>query len=266
MKKLHTLRVIAAMASARISRAMADAPSFWSAFFVDSSLFVLQALVFHALFLGAGAGNGLDRWRAVFFVGTFSLVDSIFMFLYFFGIIRLPELIATGELDRFLARPADPLLSLSFERVDPGSAFLGIPALCIVVVAAVKSGIRVDALGVLKYAAAIGIMLVLVYQLMVLVRIPAFWTRRGGEALQNVENSFMEFAFRVPGSAHRGAFKLVFRVLLPYGLIAAFPTEAFFGEGRPCAWIGAVAVTAAFAILARAMWKLGLRRYSGAGS
>jgi len=266
MKKLHTLRVIAAMASARLSRAMADAPSFWSAFFVDSSLFVLQALVFHALFLRPEAGNDLERWRAVLFVGTFSLVDSIFMFLYFFGIIRLPELIATGELDRFLARPADPLLALSFERVDPGSAFLGIPALCIVVIAAAKSGIRADALDVLRYSGAFALMLVLVYQLMVLVRIPSFWTRRGGEALQNVENSFMEFAFRVPGSAHRGGVKLVFRVLLPSGLIASFPTEDFFGEGGSGAWTAAIAVTAAFALLTRAAWKLGLRRYSGAGS
>jgi ABC-2 type transport system permease protein len=265
MRKLHTLRVIAAMASARVSRSMADAPSFWSAFFVDSSLFVLQALVFYALFLRVDTINGWDKWRAVFFVGTFSLVDSLFMFLFFFGIIRLPELISTGELDRFLARPVDPLIALSFERIDPGSAFLGIPALAIIGIAAAGSGWAVGPLEILRYVGAVGLMLVLCFQLMVLVRVPSFWIKRA-EALQNVENSFMEFAFKVPGTAYRGAFKIVFRVVLPYGLIASFPAEAFFGEASALSWIGTAATVAAFALLARGAWKFGLQRYSGAGS
>jgi ABC-2 type transport system permease protein len=244
---------------------MADAPSFWSALIVDGLLFGLQAAVFWALYLRVDDVNGWDRWQAVFFVGTFTLMDGIWMTVFFFGLIRIPELVRTGKLDAHLARPVDTLLYVSLESIDPGSALLIAPALGLTAWAALASGARLSAGGLAAYAGAMAMMLWLVHSLMVLVRVPAFWFKRA-DVFQSIENTFMEMAIRVPGSAYRGVFKILFRLILPYGLIAAFPSEVFFGASSWRLWAASAAVTLAFGVVARAAWNLGLRHYGSSGS
>jgi ABC-2 type transport system permease protein len=107
-------------------------------------------------------------------------------------------------------------------------------------------------------------MLVLMFDLMVLMRVPAFRFKRIS-AFHAAEGALTEFAFRVPGSAYKGGLKVFFRVVLPYGLIATFPTEVFFGATGAAGWAAALGVTAAFTLAARLAWKRGLSLYEGAG-
>jgi ABC-2 type transport system permease protein len=264
----RNLRAIAALLSARLARSASEAGSFWSAFVVDSLVFAIQAAVFWVIYLNVDDIGGWDKWRSVFFVGTFTLVDGLYMSLYFFGILGIPSAIATGRLDLYLAKPFDPLLHLAFERFNPGSLFLSLPALALIALSASALGWTPSLAAVLGYLAAIALMLVLVFDLMVLARAPAFRFKRIG-AINAMESALFEFAFRVPGSAYKGGLRILFRVVLPYGLIATFPTEVFFGGSRGLgvgAWAGAVGVTAVFTVLARAAWKSGLSRYEGTGS
>ncbi len=261
----RTLRVVGTMLKLRLTRYTADPASFWSAFIVDSSVFALQAAVFLIVYREADSIAGWDRWRTIFFVGTFMLLDATWMSLFFFGILEIPDAIRTGRLELYLAKPADPLACLSFERADPGSALLLLPALGLVAGSAAAAGIRPTPAAVGTYALALVLMLVLMYDLMVLARTSAFWLGRTG-GLQEAEGALVEFGFKLPGKALRGPWRILFRAVLPYGLIASFPSEAFFGEAGAGTWAAAVAATAAFTALTRLAWKAGLRRYAGSGS
>lgn len=265
MKLSRNLAFVLALIRIRLSRQMAHAPSFWSALWVDTVTFASQAAAFLAIYYRVDEINGWDRWRCMFFVGTFSLIDGIYMFLYFFGILRLPELVNEGKLDSYLVKPVDPLLHLSFESIDPGSGMIVVPSLALLFASAPRLGLDVGPFRVLSYAAAVALMLVLVYSLMLLVRIPSFFLRRS-RALEPAEESLIEFAFRVPGSAYRGIGRVLFRSILPYGLIASLPSEIFFSGGTWAEWALGITVTTAFCLLARTAWKAGLRRYESSGS
>jgi ABC-2 type transport system permease protein len=258
------LRCVRTLISSRLARSAAESGSFWSAFLVDSLVFCIQAAVFWVLYLNVEDIGGWDKWRSIFFVGTFTLVDGLYMSFYFFGVLGIPEAIASGRLDLYLAKPFDPLLHLAFERFNPGSLFLSLPALALIAVSASMMGAALSLWNVLGYLAAVALMLVLMFDLMVLMRMPAFKLRRMG-AFNAAEGALTEFAFRVPGSAYKGGLKLLFRVILPYGLIAAFPTEVFFGEAGWETWAAALGVTIAFTALARLAWKLCLASYESAG-
>jgi ABC-type uncharacterized transport system, permease component len=260
----RSLRAIRALISARLAREAAEQGYFLSAFLVDTVVFLVQAAVFWVIYLNVDDVGGWDKWRSVFFVGTFTLVDGLYMSLYFFGLLGIPEAIASGRLDLYLVKPFDPLAHLAFERFNPGSLFLSIPALALVAVSASMAGLMPTAGAVLGYLAAVALMLVLMFDLMLLIRVPAFRLKRM-DALGALEGALVEFSFRVPGSAYKGGLKLFFRVILPYGLIAAFPTEVFFGEASVSTWAAAVAVTAAFTLLARFAWNRGLAHYESAG-
>jgi len=264
MSVSRNIKSVMALISARLARAAAESGSFWSAFIVDSLVFFIQAAVFWVIYLNVDDIGGWDRWRSIFFVGTFTLIDGLYMSLYFFGILGIPEAIASGRLDLYLAKPFDPLLHLAFERFNPGSLFLSLPALALILASTAALGLKASPLEILGYLGAIALMLVLMFDLMVLMRVPAFRLRRMS-ALNAAEGALVEFAFRVPGSAYKGTLKLAFRVILPYGLIAAFPAEAFFGSAGWQGWAAALGVTAAFTLIMRLAWRRGLARYESAG-
>jgi len=264
MKALRKLSCLRVLIATRLSRQASEAGSFWAALIVDSLVFFIQAAVFWVIYLNVDDIGGWDKWRSVFFVGTFTLVDGLYMTFYFFGLLGIPEAVSTGRLDLYLAKPFDPLLHLAFGRFNPGSLFLSLPAFALIAVAAANIGAWPTIGDIAAYLGAVILVLILVFDLMVLMRVPAFWLKRLG-AVNAAENALVEFAFRVPPSAYRGGMKILFRVVLPYGLIAAFPTEAFFGDAGAGGWAAAIAVVAAFTVLMRFAWKRGLARYDSAG-
>jgi ABC-2 type transport system permease protein len=264
MSAIKCLRSVIALMATRLARAASEAGSFWSAFIVDTLVFFIQAAVYWVIYLNVDDIGGWDKWRSIFFVGTFTLVDGLYMAFFFFGILGIPEAISSGRLDLYLVKPFDPLLHLAFERFNPGSLFLSLPALALVCASVFALDMRPGPLEILGYLGAVILMLVLVFDLMVLMRAPAFRLKRIS-AFSVAENALVEFSFRVPGSAYKGGLKILFRVILPYGLIAAFPTEVFFGVASILSWAEALGVTAAFTLLARLAWRGGVASYESAG-
>jgi ABC-2 type transport system permease protein len=264
MSIMRNMRCVRTLMTTRLARDAAESGSFWSAFLVDTLVFAIQATVFWVIYLNVDDIGGWDKWRSVFFVGTFTLVDGVYMSLYFFGILGIPEAISSGRLDLYLAKPFDPLLHLAFERFNPGSLFLSLPALALVVGSSTALKLTPGPLEILGYLGAVALMLVLMFDLMVLMRVPAFRFKKI-RAFNAAEGALADFSFRVPASAYKGGLKILFRVVLPYGLIAAFPTEAFFGGAGLEGWLAALGVAAAFTLAARLAWKRGLARYESAG-
>jgi ABC-2 type transport system permease protein len=264
MRAIKNLRCVIALIAARLARSASEAGSFWSGFIVDTLVFFIQAAVYWVIYLNVDDIGGWDKWHSIFFVGTFTLVDGLYMSFYFFGLLGVPEAISSGRLDLYLAKPFDPLLHLAFERFNPGSLFLSLPALALVCASVVALRLWPTPLEVLGYLCAVILMLILMFDLMVLMRVPAFRFKRIS-AFSVAEGALTEFSFRVPGSAYKGWLKIVFRVVLPYGLIAAFPTEAFFGKASELAWASALGVTAAFTLFARLAWRWGIASYESAG-
>lgn len=258
-------RILRALLAIKLTQKTADPVSFWTAFFVDSTVFFVQAAVFAAIYGNVDRIGGWDAARSLFFVGIFTLIDALAMSVFCFGLFKLPEEILTGKLDLYATKPGGTLLHAAFNAADPGSLLILFPAFAILSTAASGLGIPADPGRIAATAAAVVLMTVLFFCLMVIVRTSAFWLSRAG-SLAAAEGALTEFGFRVPGSAWKGPVRVVFRRVLPYGLLAAFPSEVYFGEAGAAGWLGAVLTVAAFGALAALLWRAGLRRYAGAGS
>ena len=112
------LRLIKMFFSFRMSNQMIYRASFWTAFFVDVSLFLIHLAVFQTLFFNVDSINGWSKYQMVFFVGTFTLIDGLEMWLYFFGVTSIPMKIREGKLDIYLTKPVNTLFWLTFENMD----------------------------------------------------------------------------------------------------------------------------------------------------
>jgi len=258
-------RILLTLFRCRVSRQMMYRLSFWTAFWVDLTVFLIQLFTFVAIFSKIETIGGWSLPHMAIFLGTFTMLDSVYMCTYFFGVISIPEKIRTGALDLYLTKPVSALFMLSVDSIDFGSIMLTVPGLMMVTWGVRELGIQITPLLVGGYLLLFAMMFLLMYCVMVVLRAPAFWLVRIN-AFSELENALVEYSFRVPGVVFQGAWKVLLYGLLPYGLMATLPTQFLTGGMHLRHWLLAGGVLAAFWIGMTFLWRHGLRRYSSASS
>lgn len=249
----------------KISRRMVYSYDFWSAFFADIILFLVQLLTFSTIF------NQVDKigsWginEVIVFIGTFTIVDGLAMATYFFGIISIPEKIRTGALDIYITKPVNTLFYVAYDNMNPGSFLVALSGLLIVAYGVIGLGIKLTLIRILGYAVLVILMYSLMFSLMLIIRTAAFWFIRI-DSLMDIENQVIEFAFRVPGVVYKGVMKIILWIIVPYGLIATVPTQFLTGILSGQYWVLAIGVSAGFFILSVLIFNRGLSVYSSASS
>ncbi|AGK99443.1 ABC transporter permease [Clostridium pasteurianum] len=258
-------RIFIYLLKLRLSREMVYSFNFLTTLFVDGTFFVIQMLAFTAIFLNVDTVNGWNKFHMIIFIGTFTILDGLYMATYFFGVLSISEKIRNGELDIYITKPVNTLFLISFENINIGSIPIVVPGIIMVAYGTVKLGIEISAMKILGYIVLLFIMYIIMYNLMVLLRCCSFWFTKV-DNINNLENELVNFSFRVPGIMYRGIGKVIFYFILPYGLIATIPTEFFTGTMNITGWIISISVCIVFTLLRRLIWKRGLKRYSSASS
>ena len=249
----------------RLSNQMIYRANFWTVFIVDSSMFLIQLAVFSALFLNVEDINGWNKYQMIFFVGTFNLIDSTAMFLFFFGVISIPWKIREGKLDIYMTKPVNTLFWVTFENIEISSCLLFIPASAMIGYSVIKLGINITVGKVFGYVFLLTMMILLFYDLMLIIRTLSFWFVKT-DAVNDLENELIGFSLRVPGIVYTGAAKFILYVILPYALLATIPTQFFTGSMSLGQWVLALCVTSIFTLLARTLWCSGIKNYTSASS
>jgi ABC-2 type transport system permease protein len=261
----RNLKLILMLAKLRLSHLMVFRLSFFGAFFVDGSMFVIQLLLFDVLYSQVASIGGWQRGEMIIFIGTFSLINALNMSTFFFGLISIPDKIRTGALDHYLTKPSNTLLRLSFEQINPGSLPLIAMSLLIIARGVSLLPSPPDFSAVMGYIFLVLLMTLLWYDLMLLLRTAPFFLTSAATVHQ-IEESLIELSMKVPGVVFEGIWKILFQVVLPYGLMATLPTQMLTGTLTlpGLAWGSGVAVL--FTLFTLRFWKFGLSRYKSASS
>lgn len=259
------LRILRELVRLRMQQLMVFRLDFFAPFFVDGSLFAVQLLVFDAIYGNVERIGTWDRGAMLVYIGTFSLLNSVSMFLCFFGIIGIPGKIRSGELDLYLTKPVSPLFSLTFEQVNPGSLPLMGMSLCIIGYGIHVGGMRPEGRHVTAYLLWVLLMAVLYYDMEVLMRSLAFYVASTSR-MDQLEEACLEFCMKLPGTALYGIYKVIFYCVLPYGLMATVPVQSLVGELTWPAALWALGMVAALSLLTAVAWRRGICRYESASS
>lgn len=260
---LKTVKVILMLARLQISSAMMYRASFWGAFFVDLSFFLIQLLFFNVISQNGNIGDW-NIYHLTVFVGTFTALDGLYMATYFFGILSLPDKIRTGTLDLVIVKPVNTLLYTTFDRLNLGSLVLFGVGLGITAYGGAKLGV-LTMMGCLQFFIVFMHMVVLMYALMLGLRCTSFWLTKIS-VLDKVEGVLVDFSIKLPSPAIHGAWKILLFIVLPYGLMANMPSQALFNRFGLRQWSLVIGVTAFFLFFSRWLWHLGRKKYDSASS
>jgi ABC-2 type transport system permease protein len=262
---LKNIRIFFMLLKLRFARLTEFRLSFFGPFFVDSSLFIIQVLIFKTIYAHVESIGGWGQGQMLIFIGTFSLINALNMILYFFGVITIPDKVKSGSLDLYLTKPVSPLFRISFENIDPGSLPLLVTSFAIIGYGLTTAGIIPSPAHILLYAYFVIIMTVLWYDMEVILRSLSFFII-SVDNITKIEVACLELSFTVPGIALRGFFKLLFYFILPYGIMATIPVQALSGQLSLNGVFLFSGVVLVFTLITALIWKTGLHHYNSASS
>ncbi|MBH1940980.1 ABC-2 family transporter protein [Mobilitalea sibirica] len=261
----RNLKFILALIKMKLSHMMVFRLSFFGAFFVDGSLFLIQILTFQAIYSQVDSIGGWSRGEMIIFIGTFSMINALNMVIFFFGVITIPDKIKNGQLDHYITKPVSPLLRLTFENVNPGSIPLLFLSVGIITYGISLLEITVTPLRVIGYIILVLIMTVLWYDIELLLRIIPLFTVSAYN-FSRLEDSLLDVSMKIPGVLLKGVFKLILYLVIPYGIMSTFPTQFITNTLSP-GWLAyGCGIVILFTYLTGRIWKLGLKYYKSASS
>jgi len=249
----------------KLARNMAFRFSFFGAFFVDGSLFLIQILMFEAIYTQTGSIGGWDRQQMLLFIGTFSLLNAVNMVLYFFGVITIPEKIKMGQMDLYITKPINTLFHLSFENIDMGSVPLVPASIGIIVYAVSGMNVEITVGKVLGYIFLVLLMQILYYDMEVILRTFPFFIIQTA-SIERLEGELLTLCMKIPGTLFKGAFRALFYLILPYGIMSTVPTQFFAETLTSSGFVYSVFVASGFTAFTLFFWRLGLKNYKSASS
>ncbi len=211
--------------------------------------------------------DNLGGWRpdeVVALLGVFFLVGGTIRLLVQPSMEGLIESVREGTLDFTLTKPEDAQFLVSIQKVEIWKLTdiaLGVGVLA---VALVRLGTRVSLWRAVGFGVTFLAGGVIVYSFWLILATLCFWFVR-------VENILVIFqsmyeAGRWPVSIYPRWLRFSLTFLVPVAFAVTVPAQALAGRLSWQILLGAWALAAALFTISRAVWRAGIRRYSGASA
>jgi ABC-2 type transport system permease protein len=177
---------------------------------------------------------------------------------------RLIRDVLNGTLDFALTKPADAQTLVSVREFRFWQLTDVVVGLVILIVAVIQLQAQMAVLTVLAFIAALMMGAIMLYCVWLMVTSIAFWVIRVDEIVNLFEGLYA--AGRWPVSIYPDWLRTGMTFLVPVAFAVTVPAEAMTNRLTAETLLFAFGLTVLFFLLARGVWLLGLRSYSGASA
>ena len=177
---------------------------------------------------------------------------------------RLMNDVLNGTLDFALTKPADAQALISVREFRFWQLTDVLVGLAILIIAVVQLQTKMGALQIAAFIAALIMGAIMLYCVWLMVTSIAFWVIRVNDIVNLFEGLYA--AGRWPVSLYPDWLRTGMTFLVPVAFAVTVPAEAMTNRLTPETMLFAFALTIMFLFLARGVWLLGLRSYSGASA
>ena len=246
------------------SKAFEFRVDFWFRVVMDAFYYAVNIGFYRVLYVHTDLLAGWDERQVMVFVGAYLVVDALNMTVFANNLWWLPIHVNKGDLDYYLVRPVSPFFFLTLREFAANSFVNLLLALGVLVWALSRLPVwpGPGELAVFAFMLVNGTVLYgLVHLLMLL---PVFWIH-SGRGLGSVF-FLLTRAMERPDAIFHGWVRRILITVLPFGLMASFPTRAVLDEPTWSIVGHAVVVTVIVFAVTLWVWSRALRAYSSASS
>lgn len=246
------------------SKAMNFRLDFFFRIFMDVIYYFVNISFFKLVYLHTPLLGNWNESQIMVFVSSYLVVDAINMTVFSSNMWWLPYFINKGELDYYLTRPISPLFFLSLREFSANSFVNFFMAFGLLTYALASYPTSFSFGELLLFAVLLLNGVLLYYAIQMMMILPVFWTHssRGFVDLFYA----LGLAMERPDKIFKGWLRVIFTTILPFALIASFPTRLFLDKFEWQTLLHLTIVTISLWSVMLFVWRKGLRAYSSASS
>jgi ABC-2 type transport system permease protein len=208
--------------------------------------------------------NGWSQPELLVVMGIFTMMGGVINAIIQPNMTRLLEEIQQGTLDYALTKPADAQGLVSIREFRLWSVTDVIMGVFVLLYGVYHYQGNVGIFQALMFMLALFLGSILIYCFWLMITSTAFWFIRVDEIVNLFQGVYA--AGRWPVSIYPQWLKVGLTFIIPVAFAVTVPAEALTGRLTPQIILGTFALTLAFVILARLIWRWGLKNYSGASA
>jgi ABC-2 type transport system permease protein len=207
---------------------------------------------------------GWSRAELLAVMGVHILIGGVIGALIQPNMLRLMEDVKEGTLDFALIKPVDAQALVSVREIRLWRLVDVVVGAVVLAVALVQLGEQVGLLALLAFAVALICGTAMIYSFWLMLTSIAFWVVRVDEMINLFEGVYA--AGRWPVGIYPGWLQGLLTFLVPVAFAVTVPAEALTGRLAASNFALAIGLAGALLLLARLVWRTGLRRYAGASA
>ena len=208
--------------------------------------------------------GGWSRPELLIVMGIYILMGGVLNTFIQPNMSQLLYDIERGTLDFALTKPVDGQAIVSLRELNFWSLTDVVVGLVVIGVGIRQLQQSLSPWQVLSFLASLLIGSIMLYCFWVILSSIAFWVTRINEVVQVFQAIYA--AGRWPVGIYPDWLRIGLTFLVPVAFAVTVPAEALTGRLTPVTLLGAFIITVLFAGLARLIWSLGVRHYSGASA
>lgn len=208
--------------------------------------------------------NGWSPYELLAVMGVFTLMGGLIRTTIQPNMERLMGDVQQGTLDYTLTKPADSQILVSVREVRIWQSVDFFVGLILLGIALGQIEGRVGFWQAIAFGVTLFMGSLMIYCFWLMLTSGAFWVVRVEQIVELFQGVYQ--AGRWPVSIYPSWLRLGLTFLVPIAFAVTVPAEALTGRLTPQTVLITLGLTTALMLLARWVWRTGLRRYSGASA
>lgn len=227
---------------------------------------VISIVFFWTIFQHIPILNGWKFEQLLFLVGLSFFCFGIWhVFLNGVSPHKIERYIMSGDFDRVLLKPINPMLLLLMSNIDDDGLGDLIASILILTYASNALSIVWTLQNIILLILSVMGGVLIIFSVVLLLSTATFWIVRSG-MLSQIFWSLMRFT-ELPLDIYNPFIMFILTFVLPFGFINYYPAQTFLGKGL---WMYTAYLTPLIGLIAFAIaysaWKFGIKNYTSTGS
>jgi ABC-2 type transport system permease protein len=211
--------------------------------------------------------NSLNGWiqtELLIVMGIHILMGGFIRSLVEPNMARLMEDVRMGTLDFTLTKPEDSQILISIREFRIWQLVDVVMGLIVLIWSLSQLQSKIGWWQSLAFIATLFMGGLMIYSVWLMISTGSFWFIRMGNLIEVFQSLYQ--AGRWPVSIYPGWLRSSLTFIVPVAFAVTVPAEALIGRLTPLTLLGALGLTVVLMLLARLVWKFGLKNYTGASA
>lgn len=246
------------------SKAMEFRVDFFFRVVMDINFYIMQFLFFNILYLHTPILGGWTIDEVTIFIGAYIFTDAFNMTFFANNAWWFPTSINRGDLDYYLTKPVSSFYFIGFKEIAANSFINFLIACGLLSSILIKTPITLEPLKVFIFILCLINGGLLYYMTHLLFLMSVFWSQspRGfGDVFYATEK-----VMHRPDGIFKGYFRRFFLHILPFSLMASYPTRYLISENSNSILTEIILSSLLLYLVVYFVWKNGLKSYTSASS